>query len=161
MKVKRQARAVKRVLVDVRLRDGRLRVRRLTRLERTEVLRRSLAGEDFRAIADAYGFCVGSIRRILARTGGFHLRLRARSKRNLSLAEREEISKGLAAGKSFRAIARQLGRAPSTICREVNAKGRRPQYRAWWADEVFVRQSVRPIASAKASAEPSSTSVPV
>jgi IS30 family transposase len=144
MKVKRQARTVKRVLVDVRSRDGRFRVRRLTRLERTEVLRRSLAGEDFRAIADAYGFCVGSIRRILARTGGFHLRLRARSQRNLSLAEREEISKGLAAGKSFRAIARELGRAPSTISREVNAKGKRTQYRAWWADEVFVRQSVRP-----------------
>ncbi|HET9158707.1 MAG TPA: IS30 family transposase, partial [Myxococcaceae bacterium] len=77
-------------------------------------------------------------------TGGFHLRLRSRSKRNLSLAEREEVSKGLAAGKSFRAIARDLGRAPSTISREVNAKGKRTQYRAWWADEVFVRQSVRP-----------------
>lgn len=132
------------MLVDVRLRDGRFRVRRLTRVERTDVLRRALAGEDFRAIADAYGFCVGSIRRILARTGGFHLRLRPRSQRNLSLAEREEISKGLAAGKSFRAIARDLGRAPSTISREVNAKGKRTQYRAWWADEVFVRQSVRP-----------------
>jgi transposase, IS30 family len=144
MKVKRQARTVERVLVDVRSRNGRLRVRRLTRRERAEVLRRSLAGEDFRAIADAYGFCVGSIRRILARTGGFHLRLRPRSERNLSLPEREEISKGLAAGKSFREIARELGRAPSTISREVNAKGKRGQYRAWWADEVFVRQSVRP-----------------
>jgi transposase, IS30 family len=132
------------MLVDVRLRRGGYHVRRLTRLERAEVLGRCLAGEDYRAIATAYGFCVGSIRRILARTGGFHLRLRARSQRNLSLAEREEISKGLAAGKSFRAIARELGRAPSTISREVNAKGKRTQYRAWWADEVYVRQSVRP-----------------
>jgi IS30 family transposase len=132
------------MLVDIRLRKGRYHVRRLTRLERAEVLGRCLAGEDYRAIATAYGFCVGSIRRLLAQTGGFHLRLRPRAKRNLSLAEREEISKGLAAGKSFRAIARELGRAPSTVSREVNAKGKRTQYRAWWADEVFVRQSVRP-----------------
>jgi len=144
MKVMRPARVVRRMLVDIRLRKGRYHVRRLTRLERAEVLGRCLAGEDFRAVAAAYGFCVGSVRRILAGSGGFHLRLRPRAKRNLSLAEREEISKGLAAGMSFRAIARTLGRAPSTISREVNAKGKRTQYRAWWADEIFVRQSVRP-----------------
>jgi hypothetical protein len=144
MQVTRQAGRVRRVLIDLRLRSGRRRARKLTSLEYRDVLRRSLGGEDFRTIAAAYGFCVGSVRRILAMTGGFHLRLRPRARRNLSLAEREEISNGLAAGKSFRAIARALGRAPSTICREVNAKGKRPQYRAWWADEVFVRQSVRP-----------------
>ena len=144
MQVRRQARRVRRVLLDLGVRSGRRRARRLTSLEYREVLTRSLGGEDFRTIAAAYGFCVGSVRRLLARTGGFHLRLKARAKRNLSLAEREEISKSLAAGKSFRAIARQLGRAPSTISREVNAKGKRNEYRAWWADEVFVRQSVRP-----------------
>lgn len=144
MQVTRQAGRVRRVLIDLRLRSGRRRARKLTSLEYRDVLRRSLGGEDFRTIAAAYGFCIGSVRRILAMTGGFHLRLRPRARRNLSLAEREEISNGLAAGKSFRAIARALGRAPSTICREVNAKGKRPQYRAWWADEVFVRQSVRP-----------------
>lgn len=144
MQVTRQAGRVRRVLIDLRLRSGRRRARKLTSLEYRDVLRRSLSGEDFRTIAAAYGFCIGSVRRILAMTGGFHLRLRPRARRNLSLAEREEISNGLAAGKSFRAIARALGRAPSTICREVNAKGKRPQYRAWWADEVFVRQSVRP-----------------
>jgi IS30 family transposase len=144
MQVTRQAGRVRRVLIDLRLRSGRRRARKLTSLEYRDVLKRSLGGEDFRTIAAAYGFCIGSVRRILAMTGGFHLRLRPRARRNLSLAEREEISNGLAAGKSFRAIARALGRAPSTICREVNAKGKRPQYRAWWADEVFVRQSVRP-----------------
>jgi IS30 family transposase len=52
------------------------------------------------------------------------------SKRHLFLAEREEISRGLWAGRSLRAIALELGRAPSTICREVNANGGRRRYRA-------------------------------
>jgi hypothetical protein len=43
----------------------------------------------------------------------------------LSLAEREEISRGLAAGLAVRAIARGPGRAPSTVCWEVVVNGRR------------------------------------
>ena len=46
-----------------------------------------------------------------------------RSPLRLSLVEREEISRGLAGGESLRAIARQLGRAPSTVCREVAGHG--------------------------------------
>lgn len=144
MKVRRPARLVKRSLVDVCSRRGKVHVRRLTTLERRDIQQRALMGEDFKAIAEAYGFFVGSVRKILAATGGFHLRLRPRANRNLSLQEREELSRGLAEGESLRSIARRLGRAPSTISREVKAKGKRSQYRAWWADDVFVRQSVRP-----------------
>jgi IS30 family transposase len=144
MKISRPARLVKRNLVDVRSRRGKVHVRRLTTLERRDIQQRALMGEDLRSIAETYGFIVHSVRRLLARTGGFRLRLRPRPKRNLSLQEREELSRGLAEGESLRSIARRLGRAPSTISREVKAKGKRSQYRGWWADDVFVRQSVRP-----------------
>ncbi|WP_457473290.1 helix-turn-helix domain-containing protein [Streptomyces sp. TE4109] len=62
----------------------------------------------------------------------------------LSLAEREEISRGLAAGDSFRAIAGRLGRAPSTVSREVGRHGGRERYRAARADEGAWSNARRP-----------------
>src|SRR5918994_4364259 len=59
---------------------------------------------------------------------------RRRSPLRLSLAEREEISRGLAGGESFRAIAARLGRAPSTVSREVAINGGRRRYRACRAE---------------------------
>jgi len=67
-----------------------------------------------------------------------------RSPRRLPLAEREEISRGLAAGRSVRAIAGGLGRAPATVCREVAANGGRDRYRACAADRRAVRLMRRP-----------------
>jgi IS30 family transposase len=67
-----------------------------------------------------------------------------RSPLRLSLAEREEISRGLAAGEPVREIARRLGRAPSTVCREVAANGGRGRYRACAADRRAVRLMRRP-----------------
>jgi IS30 family transposase len=67
-----------------------------------------------------------------------------RSPLRLSLAEREEISRGLAAGWPVRAIARAVGRAPSTVCREVAANGGRERYRACAADRRAVRLMRRP-----------------
>ena len=67
-----------------------------------------------------------------------------RSPLRLSLAEREEISRGLAAGRSVRAIARAVGRAPSTVCREVAANGGPGRYRACAADRRAVRRMRRP-----------------
>ena len=67
-----------------------------------------------------------------------------RSPLRLSLAEREEISRGLAAGEPVREIARRLGRAPSTVCREVAANGGRGRYRACAADRRAVRLLRRP-----------------
>src|SRR5215469_17885580 len=67
-----------------------------------------------------------------------------RSPLRLSLAEREEISRGLAAGRSLRGIASGLGRAPSTVCREVAANGGAGRYRACAADRRAIRLLPRP-----------------
>jgi transposase, IS30 family len=71
----------------------------------------------------------------------------------LSLSEREEISRGLAAGDSLRHIAERLGRAPSTVSREVAANGGRRAYRACRADRAALRRARRPRASKLATCD--------
>ncbi len=68
------------------------------------------------------------------RAGGLRPRERRRAARHLTLAEREEISRGLVAGDGVRALARRLGRAPSTISRELERRGGAAGYRAAAAD---------------------------
>jgi IS30 family transposase len=80
----------------------------------------------------------------LALTGGIKWRRRERSALRLSLKEREEISLGLAAGESVRAIGRRLVRAPSTISREVAWSGSRDAYRGWRADAEAIERGRRP-----------------
>ena len=91
--------------------------RRLSRADRAEIERRIWGGETFETAATAVGCSTKSIQRFLALTGGLKRRLKVRSPLRLSLAEREELSRGLVAGDSLRAIARRLRRAPSTISR--------------------------------------------
>src|SRR4051812_32960237 len=67
-----------------------------------------------------------------------------RSPLRLSLSEREEISRGLAAGESRRSIARRLGRSPSTIVREVARNGDARRYRACTADRAALTRARRP-----------------
>ncbi len=67
------------------------------------------------------GLCTGTVRAYLLRCGGIRPVPRARAADRLRVEEREEISRGLAAGLSVREIAAQLGRAPSTVSREVAA----------------------------------------
>ena len=93
------------------------------------------------------GCSTKSVQRVLIRTGGVKSRATPRAVLRLSLAEREEISRGLQAGASCHAIAAQLDRAPSTVSREVTAGGGRARYRAWWADERAYRQTRRPKAA--------------
>jgi IS30 family transposase len=62
----------------------------------------------------------------------------------LTPSEREEISRGLAAGESLRAIATRLGRSASTVCREVNRNGGRRRYRAQKAEERASKRARRP-----------------
>lgn len=66
-----------------------------------------------------------SIQRILSETGGIRPASRTRSRMALTLAEREEISRAVVAGHSIRSIATSLGRAPSTVSREIERNGGR------------------------------------
>ena len=85
-----------------------------------------------------------AIQRVLARTGGIRPAERKRSMRVLTLAEREEISRGVVAGRSLRAIAVSLGRAPSTVSREINRNGGLRAYRANTADQTAWDRAHRP-----------------
>src|SRR6476660_1958596 len=81
----------------------------------------------------------------IERTGGLRPRERRRAERTLTAADREEISRGIAAGESGRAIARRLGRAPSTVSREWRRNARtRETYRASRADQAAWDRARRP-----------------
>ena len=118
--------------------------RRLSQADLAEIERRIWAGETFATAAAAVGCSTRSIQRFLALSGGLKRRVKARSPLRLSLADREELSRGLVAGDSFRTIATRLRRAPSTISREVDWSGTRSRYRAWRADSEATRRGQRP-----------------
>ena len=101
-------------------------------------------GDSLNAIGRLLGRRHGSIARVLSRTGGIQPARKTRSCRVLSLAEREEISRGVVAGRSLRSIAAQLNRAPSTISREINRNGGRRDYRANRADQAAWDRAHRP-----------------
>lgn len=101
-------------------------------------------GESINAIARLFDRGHSSVQRILAETGGIRPAQRRRSRLALSLAEREEISRGIVAGHSIQAIARSLGRAPSTVSRELARNGGREAYRANQADEAAWDRAKRP-----------------
>ena len=102
------------------------------------------AGVPGKRIARHWGRQPVSQHKFLSGTGGKRPSARERSELRLSLEEREEISRGLAAGDCLRAIAANLGRSPSTPCREVNANGVRRKYRALVADRAACRRVLRP-----------------
>lgn len=101
-------------------------------------------GDSLQQIAQLFDRNHSSVQRILAETGGIPPAPRCRAKRSLTLTEREEVSRGLVAGFSIRALAAQLGRAPSTISREVNRNGGRECYRATQADQATWARALRP-----------------
>ena len=102
------------------------------------------AGVPFKKIGRELGRQHSSVRRHIMDAGGKRPAVRRRSELRLSLAEREEISRGLAAGDSLRQIAADLERSPSTVCREVHANGGRRGYRALAADKAAWRRARRP-----------------
>jgi len=118
--------------------------KRLSHADRSEIERLIWGGETFETAAAAVGCSTKSIQRFLAVTGGVKRRIKERSPLRLALADREELSRGLVAGDSLRAIARRLGRAPSTISREVGWSGSRGGYRAWRADRDAIERGRRP-----------------
>ena len=77
-----------------------------------------------------------SIQTILSRTGGIRPPERRRSLAALSLGEREEISRALVTSESIRSIAARLGRAPSTVSRELKRNGGQEDYRATQANSA-------------------------
>jgi IS30 family transposase len=102
------------------------------------------AGESLHSIARLFDRYHPSIQRILAESGGIRLPKRRRSRLALSIAEREEISRGIVAGRSIRSIASSLGRAPSTVSRELRRNGGRRRYRANRADKAAWERAKRP-----------------
>lgn len=113
--------------------------------ERSEVWDRWEAGESQRSISRAVGRHPGSVRRLLMASGWRRpMPARVWSPLRLSLGEREEVSRGLAAGESLRCIAGRLGRAPSTVSREVAANGGRHDYRATRAHRASRHRARRP-----------------
>ncbi|MGF6798537.1 IS30 family transposase [Paraburkholderia youngii] len=101
-------------------------------------------GESLQHIAQLFNRNHSSVQRILAQTGGIQPAPRRRSKLALTLAEREEISRGLVAGDSIQSIARRLSRSPSTICREIKRNSGQAGYRASQADQLAWDRSLRP-----------------
>jgi IS30 family transposase len=82
--------------------------------------------------------------RVLALHGGIAPTPRRRGPRALRLEEREEISRGIAAGRSIRQIAQGLARSPSTVSREIRRNGGCSAYRASWADRYAWQRALRP-----------------
>ena len=101
-------------------------------------------GESLQQIAQLFDRNHSSIQPILAATGGIRPAPRCRSRLALTLAEREEISRSVVAGHSIRSIAAQLGRAPSTISREIKRNGGQEGYRASQADQSAWDRGRRP-----------------
>lgn len=101
-------------------------------------------GESLQQIAQLFDRNHSSIERILAETGGICPARRCRSRLALTLAEREQISRAVVAGYSIQAMATSLGRAPSTISREIKRNGGYECYRAAQAEQAAWDRARRP-----------------
>ena len=109
-----------------------------------EIWDRYQRGESLWSIARLLDRHSSSVYALLSRTGGIRPPERNRSQLSLTLAEREEISRGLARRLSLRAIAVQLGRSASTISREIQRNGGLQGYRAALADQAAWDRARRP-----------------
>jgi len=101
-------------------------------------------GETLHQIARLFDRYHSSIQGILAETGGIRPAERRRSRLALTLTEREEISRALVAGQSMRSMAALLGRAPSTVSREIQRNGDQEGYRANQAEQAAWDRACRP-----------------
>jgi IS30 family transposase len=119
----------------------------LSAAEQDEVWARWRQGESLRLIARKLGKRGPSVRAFVLQTGGVQHHPPRRPPRCLSMAEREEISRGVAAGEPCRQIAARRGRAPSTVSRELARNGGRHRYRAQAADAAAFRRAQRPKAA--------------
>ena len=115
-----------------------------TESQKTLMWERWQKGESLQQIAQLFERNHSSIQPILAATGGIRPAPRSRSRLALTLAEREEVSRVVVAGHSMRSIAARLGRAPSTISREIKRNGGQECYRASQADQSAWDRGRRP-----------------
>src|SRR5260370_8659893 len=117
---------------------------RLSPAQKADVFSRWKAGESWHGIGRAYGKPHNCIRCVLLSRGGIAPAARQRSGLALTLAEREDISRGIASDSSIRTIASGLGRAASTVSREVRRRGARSAYRSHDADRLAWTSPFRP-----------------
>ncbi len=117
---------------------------RMSVAEKEEIWRLLRAGVSFRVIGRQLGRSDATIQQYVGLTGGVPPRQRSRAANQGSLGEREEISRGMAAGESMRAVAWRLGRSPSTVSRELVRNGGRRRYRAAAADGAAWTRARRP-----------------
>ena len=115
-----------------------------TSAQKQEIWDRWKKGESLKSIGRLFDRPSSSIFNILAPTGGIRPPLRKRSKRALTLSEREEISRSTVADISIRSIAKHLNRSPSTISREIKRNGGYDNYRATQADLSAWQRAHRP-----------------
>ena len=115
-----------------------------TASQRAEIWDRWQRGESMSSIGRRFDRASSSVFSVISPTGGIRPADRKRGSRALSLAEREEISRGLSVSEPLRAIARRLGRSPSTISREVRRNGGVARYRATASDQAAWDRALRP-----------------
>lgn len=116
----------------------------LTAADRDEIWVLYAQGLNANEIYKRVGRSYWTVENVFRDTGGIRPRQRTRSRRSLSLEEREEISRGVRAQESFTTIAERIGRSPSTVSREVARNGGRADYRATRADKAAQRRACRP-----------------
>ena len=122
----------------------RVRRPRMSASEKAELWKRWKRGESLSDIGRALGRIPGAVHHVVSARVGVPPPFRIRARRSLTLAEREEISRGLARNCSLRQIGSSLGRAPSTISREVRRNGGLQQYRASLTDTRAWSRTRRP-----------------
>ncbi len=101
-------------------------------------------GDSLQQISQLFDRNHSSVQGILVQTGGIRPGRRQRASSALTLPEREEVSRALAAGQSIRSVSAKLGRAPSTISRELQRNGGLECYRASRADQAAWDRAQRP-----------------
>ena len=117
---------------------------RLSASQKSDIWKRWKAGQSLHEIGRVFGRNHGAIYFLLSLHGGIAPAARRRSLITLTVAEREDISRGIASGSSIRAIAKGLQRAVSTVSREVARHGGPLQYRASEADHQAWESALRP-----------------